>query len=256
MNVSSTPGYDVIGDVHGCAIQLEALLNKLGYQVGESGGYYKHPRRQAIFVGDLIDRGGDEQLRVLQIVKSMVDAGNARIVMGNHEFNALAYHTEWPSASGKFLRPPHDDPDNPWSTKNTKQHAAFLEQVQGDDRCVYLEWFSTLPLWLDLGGLRVVHACWHDDSIKLVESRCGSSAPPFTELSHLVAASTEGNPLYEAVETLLKGPRNQPCRPWTTGVPRQGRHRARPGAGAMVEQRGPYTSRHRRNGWSFHHLHR
>ncbi|MCV7281690.1 metallophosphoesterase [Mycolicibacterium flavescens] len=194
-------GYDVIGDVHGCGTQLEALLHTLGYQIGDSA--YRHPTRQAIFVGDLIDRG-DEQLRVLEIVKAMVDAGSAQIVMGNHEFNALAYHTEWPSGSGKYLRP-HDDPDNPWSAKNTRQHAAFLEQVQGDYRRRYLDWFATLPLWLDLGGLRVVHACWHDDSIKLVESRCGSSAP-FAELAHLVAASTEDDPLYEAVETLLKGP--------------------------------------------------
>jgi len=47
--------------------------------------------------------------------------------MGNHEFNAIAYHTEWPHGSGKYLRA-HDDPDSPWSEKNTTQHRAFLEQ--------------------------------------------------------------------------------------------------------------------------------
>lgn len=195
-------GYDVIGDVHGCATQLEELLHKLGYAEGRSGGY-RHPHRQALFVGDLIDRG-DEQLRVLEIVKAMVDAGSARIVMGNHEFNALAYHTEWPVGSGKFLRP-HDDPDDPWSEKNTRQHAAFLEQVKGEDRQRCLEWFATIPLWLDLGELRVVHACWHDDSIELLEEHCGSAAP-FTELGHLVAAAPEGGYLHDAVATLLKGP--------------------------------------------------
>ena len=194
-------GYDIIGDLHGCATELEALLEKLGYQTDT--GVYRHPRRHAVFVGDLIDRGG-EQLRVLQIVKAMVDAGSAHIVMGNHEFNALAYHTEWPPGSGKYLRA-HDDPQNPWSAKNTKQHQAFLDQVKHDDRRRYLDWFSTLPLWLDLGDLRIVHACWHDESIALIEQRCGSSAP-FTELRHLVSASTEDDPLYEAVETLLKGP--------------------------------------------------
>ncbi|OBI45653.1 metallophosphatase [Mycobacterium kyorinense] len=200
----STPeGYDVIGDVHGCAIQLEALLVELGYKPAGVTGEYRHPRRQAIFVGDLIDRG-DEQLRVLQLVKRMVDAGSARIVMGNHEFNAIAYHTEWPHGSGKFLRA-HDDPESRRSEKNTKQHQAFLDQFRGGDRRSYLEWFKTMPLWLDLGGLRVVHACWHDDSIGLVEQRCGSNVP-FTETEHLVSASTPEDPLYRAVETLLKGP--------------------------------------------------
>lgn len=88
-------GYDIIGDVHGCAAQLEALLLDLAYEKSGSTSEYRHPDRHAIFVGDLIDRG-DEQLQVLHIVQSMVDAGSAMIVMGNHEFNALAYDAEWP----------------------------------------------------------------------------------------------------------------------------------------------------------------
>jgi hypothetical protein len=203
MKDSAVEGYDIIGDVHGCADKLEALLIALGYRPADGAGEYRHPHRQAIFVGDLIDRG-DEQLRALQIVKPMVDAGAAQIVMGNHEFNALAYHTEWPRGSGKYLRA-HDDPENRSSEKNTRQHQAFLDQVTGADRRAYLEWFATMPLWLDLGGLRVVHACWHEDSRALIEQRCGSTSP-FTELDHLVSASTEQDPLYRAVETLLKGP--------------------------------------------------
>lgn len=199
MTASDREGYDIIGDVHGCADQLEELLAAMDYRRAGTGGEYRHERRQAIFVGDLIDRGG-YQLETLRLVKQMVDAGSARIVMGNHEFNALAYHTEWPTGSGKFLRP-HDDPEG----KNTDQHKEFLAQVQGEDRVSYLEWFATLPLWLDLGGLRVVHACWHDESMVVVEQRCGSNAP-FANVEHLVAASDSENDLYEAVETLLKGP--------------------------------------------------
>jgi hypothetical protein len=191
-----TDGYDIIGDVHGCATKLEALLVELGYQKSGGTGEYRHLNRQAIFVGDLIDRG-KEQLRALHVVKSMVDAGSAKIVMGNHEFNALAYDTEWPRGSGKFLRR-HDE-------KNTNQHQAFLGQVTGADRRRYLEWFKTIPLWLDLGDVRVVHACWHDESIAIVEQMCGISTP-FHDVDHLVEASTKDNPLYDAVETLLKGP--------------------------------------------------
>lgn len=195
-------GYDIIGDIHGCATQLEELLTALGYQRAGTGEY-RHPRRKAIFVGDLID-AGPEQLQVLRTVKAMVDADSAKIVMGNHEFNALAYHTEWPQGSGKYLRA-HDDPDNPWSEKNTKQHQEFLDQVTGADRDYFLQWFKTLPLWLDLGDVRIVHACWHEASIAVVQERCGSNTP-FGELSHLVAANTEGDALHRAVETLLKGP--------------------------------------------------
>lgn len=201
MSNSVVHGYDIIGDIHGCATELEALLSALGYTPG-ADGVHRHPERIAVFVGDLIDRGPD-QLRVLEIVKAMVDAGTARMVLGNHEFNAMAYATEWPAGSGKYLRP-HDDPDNPWSVKNEKQHRAFLEQVTGADRDHYLTWFWTQPLWLDLGCIRVVHACWHAESIAVLERELGGNH--FTEIDQLVRASTEGDPLYTAVETLLKGP--------------------------------------------------
>ena len=87
--------------------------------------HYAHPERQAIFVGDLVDRGG-EQLRVLEIVKRMVDAGSAQIVMGNHEFNAICYATEYPAGSGQYLRK-HTE-------KNDNQHRAFLEQLTDEQR--------------------------------------------------------------------------------------------------------------------------
>jgi hypothetical protein len=188
-------GYDIIGDVHGCATELETLLGRLGYQQTDTTGAYVHPDRSAIFVGDLIDRGPG-QLRVLEIVKGMVDTGNAQIVMGNHEFNAIGYHTEHPPGSGEFLRPR--------TPKNTNQHHKFLEQVTGAQRADYLEWFKTLPLWVDLGELRVVHACWHEDSIRTVERELGGD--PFTTRDQLVRASTKGDGLYAAIEVLLKGP--------------------------------------------------
>lgn len=186
-------GYDIIGDIHGCASALQTLLTELGYK--QQAGTFQHPERQAIFVGDLVDRGS-EQLRVLEIVKSMVDAGSAQIVMGNHEFNAIGYATEHPAGSERHLRE-HSD-------KNNRQHRQFLDQLTEDQQAHYVEWFKTIPLWLDLGDLRVVHACWHDDSIKTVERQLGSNR--FATLDQIVDASTKGHDLYEAVEVLLKGP--------------------------------------------------
>lgn len=197
---SDLDGYDIIGDIHGCATELESLLDDMGYR--HASGVYRRPCRQAVFVGDLIDRG-PQQLRVLQIVKDMVDAGSAQLVLGNHEFNALCYATEWPPGSGKYLRP-HDDPDNPWSAKNERQHEEFVTQVRGADRTHYLELLSTQPLWLDLGALRVVHACWHARSMHAVLAELGTNR--LTTTAALVRASAEGHPLYVAVETLLKGP--------------------------------------------------
>ncbi|WP_406441675.1 polynucleotide kinase-phosphatase [Streptomyces sp. NBC_00631] len=74
-----TGPFDIIGDIHGCAGELEVLLAKLGYTDGV------HPEgRTAVFVGDLVDRGPDSP-GVLRRVMSMVGSGNALCVPGNHE---------------------------------------------------------------------------------------------------------------------------------------------------------------------------
>lgn len=186
--------YDIIGDVHGCATQLITLLEGLGYQPDEAGAY-RHPERTAVFVGDLIDRG-DEQLEVLRLVKAMVDACSAKIVMGNHEFNAIAWATEHPE-TGEPLR--EHSPDN------YRQHAAFVEQLSGVDQAYYIDWFKNLPLWLDLDGIRVVHACWHPTSMDVVLAATNGSGR-LTSVEQIVEASRKGSDLYEAVEVLLKGP--------------------------------------------------
>ncbi len=58
--------YDFIGDIHGHADKLEALLQQLGYQLVD--GVYTHPQRKVIFVGDYIDRGPKIR-ETLQIIK-------------------------------------------------------------------------------------------------------------------------------------------------------------------------------------------
>ncbi|MFF9263887.1 polynucleotide kinase-phosphatase [Streptomyces longwoodensis] len=74
-----TGPFDIIGDIHGCASELEALLGKLGYVDGVHPG-----GRTAVFVGDLVDRGPDSP-GVLRRVMAMVKSGNALCVPGNHE---------------------------------------------------------------------------------------------------------------------------------------------------------------------------
>ncbi|MFB8271489.1 polynucleotide kinase-phosphatase [Streptomyces sp. NPDC055955] len=74
-----TGPFDIIGDIHGCAAELETLLTRLGYVDGV------HPEgRTAVFVGDLVDRGPDSP-SVLRRVMGMVSSGHALCVPGNHE---------------------------------------------------------------------------------------------------------------------------------------------------------------------------
>ena len=86
--------FDIIGDVHGCARELCALLAALGWtvrrsQAGDFLGVDAHPDgRRGIFVGDLVDRGPDTP-EVLRIAMSMTAHGQAFCVRGNHEEKLL-----------------------------------------------------------------------------------------------------------------------------------------------------------------------
>ncbi|GAB2856189.1 polynucleotide kinase-phosphatase [Nocardioides pacificus] len=81
--------FDVIGDIHGCRSELESLLGELGYAIvrdeaGRPVDASHSEGREAVFVGDLVDRGPDSP-GVLRLVMGMVEAGHARCVPGNHE---------------------------------------------------------------------------------------------------------------------------------------------------------------------------
>jgi protein phosphatase len=79
--------FDIIGDVHGCADELETLLTNLGYAVdwnGKAVTVVPPEGRRAIFVGDLVDRG-PRSPDVLRIARHMVDSGAALAVVGNHD---------------------------------------------------------------------------------------------------------------------------------------------------------------------------
>lgn len=114
--MAEAAGYDIIGDVHGHAAELEALLHKLDYR--KQAGAWRHPDRTAVFVGDLIDRG-PQQLETVDIARRIVDGGHAKAVMGNHEFNAIAWHIL--GDDGQPLRP--------HTSNNREQHQAFLAAV-------------------------------------------------------------------------------------------------------------------------------
>lgn len=186
--------YDIIGDTHGHASRLEALLTKLGYR--RKSQVWQHPARKVLFLGDFIDRG-PEQVQTVLIAKAMVEAGHALSVLGNHEFNAVAFVTPDPRIPGEFLRL--------HTAKHRAQHQRFLEQVgEGSRRHEdIIAWFRTLPIYLDLEGLRAVHACWHPASMQALEPYLTPEAA-IRDDAWQALASSGSNP-HEAIEILLKG---------------------------------------------------
>lgn len=202
--------FDLIGDIHGHARALEKLLERLGYREGASSrvgsgapglasssvACWRHPVRTAIFVGDFIDRGPGIA-RTLEIVRGMVESGAARAVMGNHEINAIAFATERDDAPGTFCRA-HTE-------RNIAIHTATLAQLAPDQRREALEWFRTLPVALDLGDLRVVHACWDDSALATVQ-RVIDGAGGVMTADVIRTLHREGTPEFDAMETVLKGP--------------------------------------------------
>jgi len=184
--------YDIIGDIHGYAKTLEALLQKLGYT--KEKGFYTHKQRKVIFMGDFIDRGPGIR-ECLQMVKPMVDNGSALSVMGNHEYNAICYNTPKKDSNG-WLRE--------HSAKNLKQHSATLAAFANyqSEWETYIDWFMTLPLYLDLGKLRIVHAFWDNQIIEKIHNRLNNNllTKDFLHLS-----SKKGTEEYNWIENILKG---------------------------------------------------
>jgi protein phosphatase len=87
---SETGPFDVIGDVHGCARELTALLERLGYRRISARRPFRHPGgRRAVFVGDLVDRG-PRIVEAARIAMDMCDAGSALAVAGNHDVDLAA----------------------------------------------------------------------------------------------------------------------------------------------------------------------
>ncbi len=139
--------FDIIGDVHGCFGELAALLTQLGYtvQAREDDGYQAfHPEgRQAVFLGDLVDRGPDIPA-VLKLVMSMVAAGSALCVPGNHDMKLLR------KLRGKDVRIAH----------GLAESLAQLEQEPPDFKQRVINFLDGLVSHyvLDDGKLVVAHA--------------------------------------------------------------------------------------------------
>lgn len=191
--------YDIIADIHGRYDKLESLMERLGYQA-DHVGFNPPPGHRALFLGDLIDTkpghpfpGGVRA--TLHAVKAMCDRGDALCLLGNHELNAICFHSNGPN--GKALRIN--------GSRNRRTHQGTLDDFPdhadpaGEWRTVWLPWLKSLPVSLDLGGFRAVHACWHPDHLALLAGRS------LADDDFLIACADKDNPEGEAIEAVLKG---------------------------------------------------
>jgi len=117
----------IVGDVHGCAAELEDLLSRVGPVEGD----------RIVFVGDLVARGPDAR-RVLALFRSTGAEG----VRGNHEERLLAAH----------LARTNGGP----TPRLGGSHTRLLEMLDAEDWAL----LQNLPLGLELPEhrVRVVHA--------------------------------------------------------------------------------------------------
>ncbi|WP_379548287.1 polynucleotide kinase-phosphatase [Qipengyuania sp. DSG2-2] len=138
--------FDIIGDVHGCADELETLLVKLGYSISWKDGepeVQAPAGRKAVFVGDLVDRG-PRSPDVLRIAKHMVDSGNALAVVGNHDDKLKRF------LDGRRVKLTH----------GLAETADQLESESDEFKQSMREWLDGLisHYVLDSGNLVVAHA--------------------------------------------------------------------------------------------------
>lgn len=152
-----TTALDIIGDVHGELPALRALGRRLGYDV--DGGWTHPSGRFLIFLGDLVDRGA-HSLDVAELVRELVGRRRALCLMGNHEYNLVAFHLNVPGYE-----------------KPKRSNAPTIRDMAAEPRRwgVVLDFLRSLPIGINLPDLRLIHACWNRQSLALTEGVLGVS---------------------------------------------------------------------------------
>lgn len=179
---------DIIPDIHADPVRLHRSL-----QLTRSGA-------KLGFLGDFIDAGyvspSSDDKAVLHRIKELVTSNQALAVMGNHELNAILFHRL--NGRGEPLRI--------HSPKNLNQHRSFIRTfgIGTQEACYWTDWFLTLPLWLDLGELRLVHACWDAEAIRTISSRRPDGRLRIEDLEEVAAKDSK---FAKAVDRLLTGPK-------------------------------------------------
>lgn len=185
----ASSGVDIIGDIHGMYARLTELLGRLGYR--RTAGRWTHAENRRIaFVGDYVDRGRRAS-DVVELVRELCDHRVAVALAGNHDTNAIAFSTRaadrrfdaveaWREASARLAAGGGDAVENPpgsatWlrphTIGNLAQHKETIHgfrDARSYEEC--LRHFMTLPIYLELPALRVVHAAWIPPAIRALDA--------------------------------------------------------------------------------------
>lgn len=176
---------DIVGDVHGEIDALRDLLAHLGYVDGV------HPSgRRLVFVGDLCDRGPDS-IGVIELVQGFVERGLAQCVAGNHELNVLRKDAK--HGNRWLLDPTHHESTVEYASRTASPaHQATIPAF-----------FATLPLALERGDLRIVHASWSNDAAAVLRASPSSSIHAFQLYEGLMKRALEKNGMVQAAKDAL-----------------------------------------------------
>lgn len=173
-----------VGDVQGCADELDELLARLRGRFGS--------RFEVWLVGDLVNRG-PENLRVLETVHDLVEQGRARLVLGNHDLGLLL------AATGRRRLRPSD---------------TIQDVLDSPEAGRWVEWLRHQPL-AQTGALgdtpfvmvhAAVHPAWGIEEVAAraaeVERRLGHR--DFEAFTELLDARPERDPVRDDLERLLR----------------------------------------------------
>lgn len=201
---------DFIGDIHGHASELRALLKKLGYV--ESAGAFRYPSggRSVVFLGDYIDRGSEVR-EAVNLVRAMRDAGSAVALMGNHEFNALSFW-QLNGLGGRPIKAIRGGYLREHTFNKVAIHAKTVDSYKGRQAefAEMLDFLKTLPFYIEAETFRAQHACFDK---KCAEELNAAGIRSFADgnFDELIARANDQfseyeDSLFHPIDIFLKGP--------------------------------------------------
>lgn len=173
---------DIVGDIHGELTALQALMQQLGYDA--RGNHLQD--RKLVFIGDLIDRGPNSY-GVIQLVQTLMEAGNAYSILGNHEVNLLIDDVK--DGSGWFF-------DERYAA-DLKNYAPF-QRTPPDRRQAVRDFLGGLPVALVRDDIRIVHAAWSTPAVKAIqELPIGTIAEQYKTWEYAAQSTAEASGLFQ-----------------------------------------------------------
>lgn len=143
-----------IGDIHGCADKLDALIARIDADDAKSGA-----RARLVFLGDYVDRGQDSRGVVDRLIALARERGDAVFLKGNHEDVFLAFLAD-PAANEDWLG---------WGGVETLESYGVAARSEFDAAeiaasararvpAAHLEFLRRLELYKVIGDYLFVHA--------------------------------------------------------------------------------------------------